>query len=93
MEPTSAIQAIVHGRVQGVGFRYYTVHTAQRIGVRGWVRNNRDGSVEVYAEGSEEQVAEIEAFLRNGSPHAHVVDVDVRRPRPTGTYRSFSIDY
>ena len=93
MDAQSAIQAKVHGLVQGVGFRYYTRSTAARIGTRGWVRNNGDGTVEVYAEGTPDQIRKMEDYLHTGPPHAHVTHVEIRRPHPTGTYRTFSIEY
>ncbi len=88
-----AIQATVHGLVQGVGFRYYTRNVAARIGVVGWVRNKPDGTVEVYAEGTPEEIRRIEDFLHSGPPHAHVTHVELRRPAPTGSYDRFKIDY
>ena len=51
---------IVSGMVQGVGFRYYALREAERAGVSGWVRNRRDGTVEIEAQGEEEA---LEAFL------------------------------
>ena len=48
---------VVNGLVQGVGFRYFTVTQARRLGVRGWVRNCRDGSVELEAQGSSDAVS------------------------------------
>lgn len=93
MAETIAIQATVHGLVQGVGFRYHTRSTAARIGVCGWVRNNPDGTVEIYAEGTPDQVRRMEDYLHAGPPHAHVTQVELRRPRATGTYKTFSIEY
>ncbi len=62
----------VTGRVQGVGFRWWTRSLAQRVGVVGTVRNAPDGSVEVQARGSDDQLAELERRLRQGPPHARV---------------------
>ena len=56
----------VSGRVQGVGFRFYTQREADRIGVGGFVRNLADGRVEVVASGSEEQLAQLRAALERG---------------------------
>lgn len=75
----------VVGRVQGVGYRWFTRETASRIGVAGHVRNLRDGSVEVHARGT---VAELEAFemeLASGPPGSRVdgierIAVDPRTP-------------
>lgn len=83
----------VHGRVQGVGFRYYTRREARRIGVTGWVRNEADGTVLVHAEGTREQLQRMESFLREGAPAARVVSLDVRALPPTGAYSSFSVDF
>ena len=56
---------VVNGLVQGVGFRYFTVTQARRLGVRGWVRNCRDGSVELEAQGSSDAV---QALVEQGIP-------------------------
>jgi len=66
----------VRGRVQGVGFRYFVEQTAKRLGVRGWVRNDDDGSVEVYAAGRAEQLAELAGYLWKGPRWAEVRGVD-----------------
>jgi acylphosphatase len=67
---------VVSGRVQGVGFRYATVDAAVRIGVRGWVRNMRDGRVEIVAEGSRDQLGELVAWCRRGPTLARVSSVE-----------------
>lgn len=64
---------IITGRVQGVGFRWFVEREARAIGVGGWVRNNDDGSVEVLASGSDEQLATLRARLKQG-PRASRVD-------------------
>ena len=69
--------AIVHGRVQGVGFRASTLQTARALGLAGWVRNRPDSSVEVVADGEEDALKRLEGFLRRGPPGAHVRGVDV----------------
>lgn len=65
----------VSGRVQGVGFRDGTQQAARRIGVSGWVRNLRDGRVEVYACGSADALGELETWLRRGPAGAGVKNV------------------
>jgi acylphosphatase len=70
------ISVVVAGRVQGVGFRYATVDAATRIGVRGWVRNRRDGRVEIVAEGSQDQVGELVDWCHQGPALARVTAVE-----------------
>ena len=65
---------IVHGRVQGVGFRAFVEHEALKRGLEGWVRNRRDGSVEAMFEGDEATVADMIEACRRG-PFAARVDV------------------
>ena len=79
-----AVRATVSGRVQGVGFREATVRRARELGVLGWVRNAEDGSVAVHAEGDEEAVEALVAFLRVGPRGAAVSGVEVERVKPEG---------
>lgn len=62
--------------MQGVGFRYFVEHSAQELGVRGWVRNDDDGSVEVYAVGTPAQMSELAGLLWKGPRWAEVRGVD-----------------
>lgn len=73
---------IVRGRVQGVGFRSFVNHTATAIGVRGWVRNLDDGSVEVLAMGDSYQIAELTAHLYRGPRFAEVRTVEETEAAP-----------
>lgn len=66
----------VRGRVQGVGFRYFVEQAANAVGLRGWVRNDDDGAVEVYAVGTPDQLSEISGLLRKGPRLAEVRGVD-----------------
>jgi acylphosphatase len=68
-------RAVVTGRVQGVAFRVSTCSEARRLGVVGWVRNLADGSVELEAEGDDEQVAVLLAWCGHGPPGARVSNV------------------
>jgi len=79
-----AVRAIVRGRVQGVCFRDATVRAAGESGVHGWVRNAADGTVSVHAEGSEEAVDRLLAFLEKGPPGAVVDGVEVDPARVEG---------
>jgi acylphosphatase len=66
----------VRGQVQGVGFRYFVQQSATAIGLRGWVRNVDDGSVEVYAVGTPAQLSELAGFLWKGPRWAEVRGVE-----------------
>jgi len=68
---------VIHGRVQGVGFRASLAWEAQKEGVAGWVRNRRDGTVEALVCGSDEAVASLIAWSRRGPPGARVDRVEV----------------
>ncbi len=74
----------VSGRVQGVWFRESTRREAERLGVRGWVRNCADGSVEAVFEGDAGPVAELVEWSRSGPPRARVDDVALSVEAPTG---------
>jgi acylphosphatase len=82
---------LVSGRVQGVGFRYFTQDVATREGVNGRVRNLGDGRVEVEAEGDEETLARFESALWRGPSHARVENVEVESIAPTGRTTGFNI--
>lgn len=70
----------VRGRVQGVGFRWWTWRNASRLGLRGLVRNRPDGAVEVRVEGSPHAVGEMRALLTRGPAAAHVTSVEEFEP-------------
>jgi acylphosphatase len=67
----------ISGRVQGVGFRYSMREEAERLGVTGWVRNRRDGTVEAVVDGTTDAVDAILAWARRGPRGAQVTDVQV----------------
>jgi acylphosphatase len=82
---------LVHGRVQGVGFRWFVEREAHILGVAGWVRNNHDGSVEVLAQGSRDQLSGLHSRLREGPRAARVDSVEVWEASPTAGLSSFRI--
>ena len=87
------VHLTVSGRVQGVGYRYYTYDEAVRIGVVGYVRNLYDGGVEVVAEGTTEQLHELIRALRRGPAFARVVEVRENWQPATGKFREFRITF
>lgn len=74
---TRTVHVLISGRVQGVGYRMWTENTAMALGLSGWVRNRRDGSVEAVFQGSPEDVAEIIERCWEGPSMAKVARVDV----------------
>jgi acylphosphatase len=72
----------VRGRVQGVGYRYACAHQAQALGITGWVRNRRDGSVEAMLQGGAEALAQMRRWLRDGVPGARVDELEVTQLPP-----------
>ena len=89
---SKAVTVKVVGRVQGVAFRWYAVQEAERLGVRGWVRNEPDQSVAAHLEGEDEAVDAMVAWCRRGPSSASVRAVAVTEARPTGA-GSFTITY
>ena len=73
----AARRFVIRGLVQGVGFRHATRGAAERLGLRGWVRNCADGSVEAVALGDDDQLDALERWARRGPPAARVDSVDV----------------
>lgn len=82
---------LVRGRVQGVGFRWFVEREAHILLLAGWVRNNPDGSVEVLAQGTREQLAGLHSRLREGPRAARVDHVDVSEADTVSGLSSFQI--
>ena len=74
---TIARHLLIHGRVQGVFYRGWAVETARDLGLAGWVRNRRDGTVEALVQGDEAAVARFVERAQQGPPSAHVEDIEV----------------
>ena len=87
----SGVRIRVHGRVQGVFFRNWTLDRARALGIRGWVRNRADGSVELVAFGDDIAVEELVAACRTGPPAAKVERIDVNPEEGEGPPAGFRI--
>lgn len=87
-----AKRLIVSGRVQGVGFRYFSQETAQRFGIKGWVRNLSDGTVELHAEGTEQEIGAFEQTLKDGNRFVGVERIEETEAN-NQEFRSFDIRY
>jgi acylphosphatase len=87
----AARRYVVTGRVQGVGFRYFTHETAAREGLHGWVRNRSDGRLEAAVEGDAEAIERFERALRQGPRGARVDDLDIEHTVPDGRDTGFTV--
>jgi acylphosphatase len=85
------LRATVEGRVQGVGFRYFTFKVAQELALTGWVRNTYDGNVQVLAEGPRPALERLLFFLRKGPPSSYVTNVSTYWDNATGEFSNFEI--
>jgi len=81
----------IHGRVQGVFFRNWTADKARGLGVRGWVRNRLDGSVELAAYGEDDAVQALVAACRTGPPAAEVERIEVEPAEGEGPLAGFRV--
>lgn len=82
-EALTMLHVVVRGRVQGVGFRWFVRERARSLGVSGWVRNDADGSVEVYAVGSPVELEKFRRMLEQGPPAADVDVVEDEQEEPS----------
>ena len=80
---------VISGRVQGVGFRYSMSEEAERLGVTGWVRNRRDGTVEAVVDGATDAVDAMLAWAHRGPRGASVTDVQVTET--AGSFERFEM--
>lgn len=85
------LSARITGRVQGVGFRNFTQMRARQLGVTGWVRNERDGSVRLEAEGPHEALESLAEAVRSGPRMARVEDVNVSWTEATDEFDVFRV--
>lgn len=82
---------LVTGLVQGVGFRYFVYARATRLGIRGFVKNNPDGSVEIVAEEDRSLIEELLREVKVGPRSAQVTDVKIRWKEPAHHFKEFTI--
>ncbi|MBN1146953.1 MAG: acylphosphatase [Anaerolineales bacterium] len=85
------LHAIVEGRVQGVGFRYFVEESAMALGLTGWVRNRWDGTVELVAEGERQSLEKLLAVVRRGPRASYVSDVRFEWSPASGEFKSFYV--
>jgi acylphosphatase len=85
-----AVRLIITGRVQGVGYRDWTIRTARNLGLRGWVRNRIDDSVEALIAGEDAAVTAMIEACRRGPSHARVDKVDVAAADPADAPKGFT---
>ena len=88
----TAKRYIVRGRVQGVGFRWFVDNEARKLGLAGWVRNNLDGTVELLAMGSDEQLHALRSRLQQGPRAARVDEVKELAAEPVAGLDTFRIE-
>lgn len=83
----------ISGRVQGVFFRSSAEEKALELGIKGWVRNLRDGRVEAVLEGEKEKVEEMLRWCHEGPQYARVTNVEVKWEEYEGEFKSFGVAY
>jgi len=88
---TQAKHIVVHGLVQGVGFRYFVQRAAAQLGLLGWVRNRSDATVEIHVEGAAERIDSYIQAIRQGPRMAVVERLEVEDVPPQGEWQSFII--
>lgn len=88
------VEISLKGRVQGVGFRHFTVTRARELnGVTGWVRNESDGSVTLVAEGPRQELDKLVSDVKEGPRRARVRDLDKTVKEPRNEFSSFEVRY
>ena len=91
LEPLERLHGVVHGDVQGVGFRYFLMREAHRLGLRGWVRNRDNGTVEFVAEGRRSELEQLKQAAEQGPGLARVDRVDDRWSPASGGLAGFEL--
>ncbi|HYK06003.1 MAG TPA: acylphosphatase [Thermoanaerobaculia bacterium] len=83
----------IHGKVQGVGYRFYATRVARRLGLKGWIQNNRDSSVEALVEGEKASIDEWIEEIREGPRYAEVTQIDQETKEFTGRLPDFDVKF
>ncbi len=91
LQKVERLHGVVHGDVHGVGFRYFLLREAQRLGLRGWVRNRDDGTVEFVAEGRRTELDRLRRAAERGPELAQVDRVDAEWSTAVGGLDSFDL--
>lgn len=87
------LKIVVSGKVQGVGYRYFTQMKAVQFGITGWVRNRQDGTVEMLTTGTRENLDLFIEEIRRGNPFSTVDQIDINETEAEENYKSFTIKY
>lgn len=83
----------IHGKVQGVGYRFFATRVARRLGLKGSIQNNRDGTVEALVEGDRGAIDEWIEELREGPRYAEVTSIDQETKDFTGRLGDFDVKF
>ena len=83
----------IHGMVQGVGYRFFATRVARRLGLKGYIQNNRDGSVEAAVEGEKDAIDEWLEELKEGPRYAEVTKIDQESKEFTGRLPDFDVKF
>lgn len=85
------VYIIVKGRVQGVNFRYYVLRKANELGINGYVRNLKDGDVEILAQGTRDSVDRLIEFIKGNPGSSFVTDMELTWEKPETYFSNFQI--
>lgn len=87
------VHVFISGKVQGVWYRAKTKNKAKEFGIKGWVRNTKDGRVEALFQGDEKRVDDMISWCTKGSPLAIVTDIEVEKIEISEDFKDFTIRY
>ena len=83
----------IHGKVQGVGYRFFATRVARRLGLKGWIQNMRDGTVEALVEGEKKTIDEWIEELKEGPRYAEVTKIDQEPKDSSGKLGDFDVKF